>query len=253
MRRRRPAARAYAFSVGSALRRQGACVAVRSGFVTTTHKEEDNVDGYETLVGSLALAMGASWASGLNLYAAVFMLGVGGASGAVELPQTLAVVEQPMVILAAGLMYCIEFMADKVPGLDSAWDSVHTFVRIPAGALLAAGAVGTVDPSWQVAAGLLGGSVAGMTHAGKASGRLLINASPEPVSNWIASVTEDVAVFGGLWMALAHPGWFLAAFVLFMLLLAWLLPKMLRTIGRVFACVGRWFGRRTGQAAGGAV
>ena len=138
---------------------------------------------------------------------------VAGAGGYIELPPTLDVVQEPLVIAAAGFMYCVEFFADKIPGVDSGWDGLHTFIRIPAGAMLAAGAVGDVTPALSVAAGILGGGVAAASHATKASSRLMINTSPEPVTNWTASVAEDVAVFAGLWAALYHPLWFLAAFV----------------------------------------
>ena len=115
---------------------------------------------------------------------------------------------------------------------------VHTFVRVPAGAMLAAGAMGDVAPAWEVAAGLLGGSLAMTSHASKASARALINTSPEPFSNWTASVAEDVAVFAGLWAALAQPEIFLLALVLFLLLVAWLLPRLLRGVAGVLRILG---------------
>jgi hypothetical protein len=123
-------------------------------------------------------------------------------------------------------MYFVEFVADKTPGVDTGWDAIHTFIRIPAGVILAAGAVGEVSPALAVAAGILGGTVSATSHAIKAGSRVLINTSPEPFSNWAASVAEDVAVFGGLWAALHYPIAFLIAFVLFCLLAAWLVPKI---------------------------
>jgi len=144
--------------------------------------------------------------------------------------------------LAAGLMYAVEFFADKIPGVDTGWDALHTFIRIPAGALLAANTVGDVSPALQLAAGIVGGSVTSVTHAAKASTRMLINTSPEPVSNWLASISEDVAVFGGLWVALNHPVLFLIGFVVFLLLLIWLLPKLWRGIARIFRKIGQWLG-----------
>jgi len=199
---------------------------------------------YQTLIHTLALTMGVAWASGINLYAAVAVLGLAGNAGYVHLPDTLAIVEDPLVIIAACFMYCVEFFADKVPGVDSTWDALHTFIRIPAGAMLAAGAVGNVDPALAVAAGLVGGSITAATHATKAGTRMLINTSPEPFSNWFASITEDLAVFAGLWAALAHPVIFLILLVLFLLALWWLLPKVWRGVKAVFRKITSLFGRR---------
>ncbi len=201
---------------------------------------------YSDLIQTISLTLGVAWASGINLYAAVAMLGIGGATGYVELPDGLAVVQDPLVIIAAALMYCVEFFADKVPGVDSAWDTLHTFIRIPAGAMLAAGAVGNVDPAIAIAAGLTGGTLTAATHASKAGSRLLINTSPEPFSNFGASVAEDVAVFAGLWAALSHPVLFLAILAVFLILICLLLPKIARGIAAVFRRVGTWLGiRRT--------
>ncbi|MFW6094718.1 MAG: DUF4126 domain-containing protein [Pseudomonadota bacterium] len=197
---------------------------------------------YEALIQTIALTMGVAWASGINLYAAVAVLGLGGTLGYVELPATLDVVESPLVILAAGFMYCVEFMADKTPGVDTGWDALHSFIRIPAGAALAAGAVGEVTPALHVAAGLVGGGVSAATHATKAGGRVMINTSPEPFSNWTASFMEDVAVFAGLWAALTHPVIFLTLFIAFMLLLCWLLPRLWRGARVVVRKLGRWLG-----------
>jgi hypothetical protein len=199
------------------------------------------MEEYQSLIQVIALTMGAAWASGINLYATVAMLGLAGSSGYIDLPPTLSMVQDPLVILAAGFMYCVEFFADKTPGVDTVWDALHTFIRIPAGAMLAAGAVGDVSPAMAVAAGLVGGTVTAATHATKAGGRVLINTSPEPFTNWGASILEDLAVFAGLWAALANPTLFMVALVLFLLLLAWLLPKILRGIGRVGRKVGGWF------------
>ena len=191
------------------------------------------MEAYQEIIQVIALTMGAAWASGINLYATVAALGIAGASGYLALPVELELIQDPLVILAAGFMYCVEFFADKTPGVDSAWDGIHTFIRVPAGALLAAGAVGDVSPAVAVAAGFIGGTVAASTHVTKAGTRLLINTSPEPFSNWGASVLEDVVVLGGLWAALTHPALFLGAFILFTLLIAWLVPKIFRGVGRV--------------------
>jgi hypothetical protein len=139
-------------------------------------------------------------------------------------------------------MYCVEFFADKIPGVDSGWDSIHTFIRIPAGAMLAASAVGDVTPAIELGAALLGGSLAAGSHATKAGGRLLINTSPEPVTNWGASISEDLVVIGGLWAALNHPVIFLIALVLFILFMIWALPKLWRLIKAIFKRIGSWLG-----------
>jgi hypothetical protein len=200
------------------------------------------VEEYQQLIAVISLTMGVAWASGLNLYAAILVLGLGGSTGGIELPENLQIVQDPAVMLAAGLMYAVEFFADKIPGVDTGWDAVHTFIRIPAGALLAANTVGDVTPALQLAAGIIGGSVTSVTHAAKASTRVLINTSPEPFSNWLASISEDVAVFGGLWLALNHPVWFLIGFIAFLFLLIWLLPKLWRGIARIFGKIGQWLG-----------
>ncbi len=200
------------------------------------------MDEYQQLVSVISLTMGVAWASGINLYAAILVLGLGGASGGIALPESLDIVQSPPVIMAAGLMFAVEFFADKIPGVDTGWDALHTFIRIPAGALLAANSVGDVSPALQLAAGIVGGSVSSVTHAAKASTRVMINTSPEPVTNWVASISEDLAVFGGLWLALNHPMLFLALFVLFLLLLIWLLPKLWRGIARLLRKIGQWLG-----------
>ncbi|MBQ0760631.1 DUF4126 domain-containing protein [Zhongshania sp.] len=200
------------------------------------------MEEYQQLIGVISLTMGVAWASGLNLYAAILVLGFAGSTGGMELPENLQIVQDPAVMLAAGLMYAVEFFADKVPGVDTGWDALHTFIRIPAGALLAASTVGDVSPALQLAAGIVGGSVTSVTHAAKASTRVLINTSPEPVSNWLASISEDVAVFGGLWVALNHPTLFLIGFIAFLFLIIWLLPKLWRGIARIFRKVGQWLG-----------
>ena len=190
----------------------------------------------------MAVTMGASWASGINLYAAMMMLGLSAATGSVELPPGLETLENPIVIGLAGIMYVVEFVADKIPGVDTTWDTIHTFVRIPAGALMAYGAVGDVGPVMEVSAAFMGGSLSAASHATKAGGRVLINTSPEPFTNWTASVSEDVAVFGGLWAALHHPWVFLGLLVVFIILMIWLLPKIWSAIKSVFAWLGRLFG-----------
>jgi hypothetical protein len=180
------------------------------------------------IAGTVAAAAGLAWASGLRLYAVLLIAGLAGRLGYVDLPGGLDVLENPVVLAAAGFMFAVEFLADKVPAFDSLWDGVHTFIRIPAGAVLAALALGGQDPAIVTAAAILGGTLAAGTHAAKAGGRLMVNASPEPVSNWMASLGEDIVVPAGLLTAFFHPWVFLAALAVFVLLLAWLLPRLWR-------------------------
>jgi hypothetical protein len=192
-------------------------------------------------ISIIALSMGVAWASGINLYATIFMLGYLGSTGHIDLPPDLVVLTDPLVMFAAGLMYCIEFFADKTPGVDTAWDSLHTFIRIPMGAILAMGTVGDVSPAVELTAFLLGGTLAAGTHATKAGSRIIINSSPEPVSNWAASIGEDVVVIAGLWTALNHPIIFLVALVIFIGLMIWLLPKLWRGIKKIFGYIRQLF------------
>jgi hypothetical protein len=203
-------------------------------------------------VHTLALTAGVAWGSGINLYATVLVVGVLGMTGDIVLPAELEILTHPLVLAAAALMYCIEFFADKIPGVDTGWDALHTFIRIPAGAVLAAGAVGDVSAPVELAALLVGGSLAATSHAAKAGGRVLINTSPEPFTNWTASISEDVAVIAGLWAALHYPWVFLGALLVFVLLLVWLLPKLWRAIVKVFAFIGRLFGGGGSNRGGGA-
>jgi uncharacterized protein DUF4126 len=192
-------------------------------------------------VSIIALMMGTAWASGINLYATIFMLGYLGSTGNIDLPPDLMVVTDPLVMTSAGLMYCVEFFADKTPGVDTAWDTLHTFIRIPLGAVLAMGAVGDMTPAVELAAFIVGGSLAGATHATKAGSRIVINSSPEPVTNWTASVGEDLLVVAGLWTALNHPVLFLVALVIFIGAMIWLLPKIWRGIKRIFNSIRNFF------------
>ena len=187
------------------------------------------------ILQSLALAGGMAWASGMRLYAVVFLAGLLGRLGYLQLPATLSVLENPWIIGLSGVLLCIEFLADKVPAIDSFWDALQGFIRIPAGALLAALAMGEHDPALMVAAGLLGGTLTAGTFAAKAGGRALINTSPEPFSNVTASLGEDILTASGLWIAVAHPILFLILLGLFILLLLWLLPKIWRGIRAFFA------------------
>jgi hypothetical protein len=205
------------------------------------------MDPYQSVIATIALTMGTAWASGINLYATIGMLGILGATGNIVLPETLVVLQDPLVIMAAAAMYCVEFFADKTPGIDTGWDVVHSFIRIPAGVILSAAAVGDVTPALAVAAGILGGTVTATSHMVKAGSRVLINTSPEPFTNWTASVAEDVAVFGGLWTALNYPLVFIAGFILFICLAIWLLPRIWRGIKLLFRKIRAIFNKEAAQ------
>lgn len=211
------------------------------------------MDEYNQIVSIIALSMGLGWASGVNLYAAILTLGLLNVTGSMELPPGLELLANPVVIGAAGLMFIVEFFADKIPGLDSTWDAIHTFIRIPAGAVLAASALGDVSGEMIVVAGILGGTLAATSHVTKAGSRVLINASPEPFSNWTASVVEDVSVVGALWLAVSHPLVLILLLIVFVLLAVWLMPKIWRGIRKMFSFVARLFGTKTagdGEEAG---
>lgn len=185
-------------------------------------------------VEALSLAMGTAWTSGINLYATVAALGIAGQMDLVDLPQNLQVVMHPAVIAVACVMYLIEFFADKIPYVDSGWDALHTFIRVPAGAILAARSLGDMNPGLEFAALLAGGTLAFTAHGAKAATRLAINASPEPFSNWIASFTEDVAVLGSIWMIFNHPVVMILLIVIFLIAMVWLIPKIFRLAQRGF-------------------
>ena len=191
-------------------------------------------------LGALAVGLGASWASGLNPYAAVLVMGGAQMLGLVSLPPDLQMLGSPWVLAAAALLFALNFLADKIPLVDSLNDVLHTFVRIPAGALLAFGAADQLGPEVATIAGLLGGTLAAGSHIAKTGTRALINTSPEPFSNIAASVTEDSLVIGGLILALAHPITFLCLLGIFLVALVWLLPKLVRLALVPFRRMARW-------------
>lgn len=190
-------------------------------------------------ISTIALAAGLGWASGIRLYATIFTVGLLGKFGYVHLPGSLDILTHPIVIALSAVLLLVEFLADKFPVVDSAWDSIQTFIRIPAGALLAMGAIDSSDPLIATAVALLGGTLAGGTHFAKAGSRALINTSPEPFSNWVASFGEEGLFALGLWLALAHPAAFLVFLVLFIGMVIWLLPKLWRGVKLVLGGMAR--------------
>lgn len=178
----------------------------------------------------VALAAAVGWASGLRLYAVLFVLGGLGYLHWIELPAGLAILAHPMVLAASGFMCFVEFFADKIPGVDSAWDVVQTFIRIPAGAALAASVFGESSSAWMIAAAILGGTLAAGSHLAKSGTRAVINTSPEPFSNWAASFAEELAVGTVLWLAFAYPIAALCVLAVLVAFTIWLIPKIWRLI-----------------------
>jgi len=185
----------------------------------------------------VALAAALGWASGLRLYAVVFITGAIGWLGWVDLPAGLSLLQHPVVLGASFLMFALEFVADKIPGLDTLWDAVHTFIRIPAGAALAAAVLGGDSATWTLVAALAGGTLAATAHTAKATTRAAVNTSPEPFSNIGLSLAGDAAVPAMLWLAWEQPLWFfvaLAVAVMLSIVLIVVLFKFLRALWRRF-------------------
>jgi hypothetical protein len=194
-----------------------------------------NTDALQSLDTTqlVALAAALGWASGLRLYAVLLLTGLAGYAGWVPLPGGLQVLQHPAVLAASGFMFAVEFLADKVPGVDSLWDLVHTLVRIPAGAALAAAVFGADDGTAALLAALLGGTLAATSHGAKATARAAVNTSPEPFSNIGLSLLGDAAVPSVLWLAVTHPLLGIAVValaVVAMWLLLWVLAKFLRRV-----------------------
>ena len=189
----------------------------------------------------VALAAALGWASGIRLYAVLFIVGGLGYLGWFELPEHLRILSHPLVLWASGFMLFVEFFADKIPGVDTLWDLAHTFVRIPAGAALAAGVFGDSPPAWTLAAAILGGTLAAGSHFTKAGARMAINTSPEPFSNWAASFGEDLLVGVLMYLALAHPVAFFVVLAALLALMVWLAPKLWRFIAAIIGRIVRWF------------
>lgn len=193
------------------------------------------------MLETAALGAGLSWASGIRLYFTVLLAGLLARFGVLELPDSLHVLTSDWVLITAGILTVAEFVADKVPAFDSVWDALHTFIRIPAGAILAAGAFGQLAPEWTIVAGLIGGTLAGISHAAKSGTRALLNTSPEPFSNWTASAVEDVAVPGSLLLAIFTPVLFFCLLLVALVAAFWLLPKLWRGVRGIYQRLVRRF------------
>jgi hypothetical protein len=182
----------------------------------------------------IAIAAALGWASGLRLYAVLFLVGLAGSLGWVDLPSGLRLLQHPLMLGASGFMLFVEFFADKIPGVDTLWDVIHTLVRIPAGAALAAAAFGADSATVTTAAALLGGTLAATSHFAKATTRAAVNTSPEPFSNIGLSLLGDATVPAALWLAFAHPWAFFGVLALALALMAVLLWKLGRFLGKVW-------------------
>jgi Domain of unknown function (DUF4126) len=186
----------------------------------------------------VALAAALGLASGVRLYAVLFVVGGLGALDVVTLPSGLQVLAHPFVLFASGFMCVVELFADKIPAVDSLWDIVHTLIRIPAGAFLAASVFGDSSTATMLAAAILGGTLAAGSHMAKMGSRALINTSPEPFSNWAASLAEDAGVGVVLWLAFAHPIVALVVMLALIALILWLVPKVWNAVARILARIG---------------
>lgn len=184
-------------------------------------------------LSTISIALGSAWTSGINLYATVAVLGLLQKFGATRLPGGLEALDNWLIIGAAVFLYLIEFFADKFPYVDSVWDVVHTFIRVPAGAIVAYAAVSDLDPSISVTSALLGGGIAFSSHGSKAAARIGANLSPEPISNWVLSLAEDaIAIFGTI-AAVFAPILLLAILVVFLLFFVWFSRRIFRAIRRL--------------------
>lgn len=192
----------------------------------------------------LALAAALGWASGVRLYATVFLAGMAGYMGWIELPQALKVLEHPAVMGAAGFMTFAEFFADKIPFIDSVWDTVHTVIRIPAGAALAAAAVGADSQAIAWIAALLGGGLAATSHAAKLTTRAAVNTSPEPFSNVAVSLFEDGLVVLMLWLSATHPVIFALVLAVVLVIAVVLMIVLVKFLRAVVTQLREFFGRR---------
>lgn len=196
------------------------------------------------IIQVLGLAMGTAWTAGINLYATVAVLGLLAHYKLAYLPGGLHVLDNWIIIGVALFLYAVEFVADKVPYVDTVWDAVHTFIRVPAGAVLAAAATADINTEVQIIAFLIGGGLALSTHGTKASVRAGANLSPEPVSNWVLSLLEDVIAIGAVVLTVLSPIIILVVIAIFLLVFAWILPKVVRRFRRMLAVLRAFFGGR---------
>lgn len=190
---------------------------------------------------TLSLALGSAWTSGINLYATITVLGLLQKFGFAKLPGGLDVLDNWWIIGVAGGLYAVEFFADKVPYVDSVWDVIHTFIRVPAGLIVAYAATTDLDPSISIPAALVGGGLALSSHGTKAAVRVGANLSPEPVSNWILSFVEDIIAFVGTILAVFAPVMIAIVIGIFLIAFFWFMPKVVRALKRLFSAIAALF------------
>ncbi len=186
---------------------------------------------------TLSLAFGSAWTSGINLYATITILGILQKFGATHLPGGLDALDNWWIIGVAGFLYLIEFFADKIPYVDSVWDVIHTFIRVPAGAVVAYAATNQMDAGVSIIAGLLGGGLALSSHGTKAALRATANVSPEPISNWALSFIEDGIAIIGAFLAVFAPVLIAIVLIIFLVFFVWFMPKFVRAMRRIFGGV----------------
>ena len=189
---------------------------------------------------TLSLALGSAWTSGINLYATVAILGALEKFGATKLPGGLDVLDNWWIIGFATGLYLVEFFADKIPYVDSVWDVVHTFIRVPAGAVVAYAASNHLEPSIYIPAALVGGGLALSSHGTKTALRIGANLSPEPISNWVLSLGEDFVAFAGVFLAVFAPVVIASVLGIFVIFFIWFFPKVVRRLRRMFRAVGAY-------------
>lgn len=190
---------------------------------------------------TLSLALGSAWTSGINLYATVTVLGLLQKFGATRLPGGLDALDNWWIIGVAAFLYLVEFFADKIPYVDSVWDVIHTFIRVPAGAVVAYAATNQMNASIYIIAALLGGGLAFSSHGTKAAVRAGANLSPEPVSNWVLSIVEDIIAFVGALLAVFAPVLIAIVLGIFLIFFVWFAPKVFRAVRRIFSAVRAFF------------
>lgn len=201
-------------------------------------------------LSTLSLALGSAWTSGINLYATVSMLGLLQKFAGIKLPGGLEALDNWWIIGVAGGLYIVEFVADKIPYVDSVWDVVHTFIRVPAGVIVAYAATSQLDPTVTISAALLGGGLAFASHGTKTAARVTANLSPEPISNWTLSIVEDIIAFVGTLLAVFAPILVAIFLGLFVVLFIWFMPKIVRRLARMFRAVSAYLsGKGFDQAA----
>ena len=190
---------------------------------------------------TLSLALGTAWTSGINLYATVAVLGLLQRFGSIHLPGGLSVLDNWWIIGIAAGLYIVEFFADKIPYVDSVWDVIHTFIRVPAGAAVAYAATNQMDPTISTIVTLIGGGLALSSHGTKAALRIGANLSPEPISNWVLSIIEDIVAFVGSLLAVFAPVIIAVVLVFFVIFCLWFSPKVFRGLKRLFGAIGALF------------